>query len=224
VFFKSKKKKIRTNNPLNSAAIQANVPLLLSLLGEQDFYVRFNTVKLLTTLLTNQPQKLQVFFCAPFHPNNGCVFQLNLHWQWQECILKSPLGISLLVELITDQREVIRNEVGLTAKQTHGHVAQSNLQALLLMIELTKSNADVQKIVAFNSAFERLLSIVHDEGYSEGGIIVEDCLKLCHNLLKGNDQTQLLFREAKYVLNYLHPHITLTKMVWQRHFQDCSFL
>ena len=65
------------------------------------------------------------------------------------------------------------------------------------MIELTKSNVDVQKVVAFNSAFERLLGIMQDEGYSEGGIIVEDCLKLCHNLLKGNDQNQLLFREAK---------------------------
>ncbi len=37
-----------------------NVTLLLELLAEQEFYVRFNTIKLFTTLLSNQPQKLQV--------------------------------------------------------------------------------------------------------------------------------------------------------------------
>lgn len=68
------------------------------------------------------------------------------------------------------------------------------------MMELTKSNANIQKIVAFEGAFDRLLDIIQEEGYSEGGIIVEDCIKLCHNLLQGNDSNQTLFRENKCVM------------------------
>ena len=43
------------------------------------------------------------------------------------------------------------------------------LQALLLLIQLTKGNANIQKIVAFENAFERLLDIIKDEGNSDGG-------------------------------------------------------
>lgn len=43
-------------------------------------------------------------------------------------------------------------------------------QGLLLLQQLTKSNAAIQKIVAFESAFERLLDIITEEGSSDGGI------------------------------------------------------
>ncbi len=52
-------------------------------------------------------------------------------------ILASPLGISRLIDLLDDKREIIRNE------------------GLLLLIKLTANNADIQKIVAFENAFER---------------------------------------------------------------------
>lgn len=42
-------------------------------------------------------------------------------------------------------------------------------QALLLLTQLTKGNTNLQKIVAFENAFERLLDIVRDEGNSDGG-------------------------------------------------------
>ena len=42
----------------------------------------------------------------------------------------------------------------------------------------------LQKIIAFENAFERLLHIVSVEGNSDGGIIVEDCLSLLLNLLR----------------------------------------
>ena len=54
-----------------------------------------------------------------------------------------------------------------------------------------------QKIVAFENAFERLLSIVAIEGYSSGGIIVEDCLNLLLNLLRNNISNQNYFRETR---------------------------
>lgn len=44
-------------------------------------------------------------------------------------------------------------------------------QGLLLLQQLTKSNAAIQKIVAFENAFERLLDIITEEGSSDGGTV-----------------------------------------------------
>jgi hypothetical protein len=46
------------------------------------------------------------------------------------------------------------------------------LQALLLLIQLTRNNGSIQKIVAFENAFERLFSIVDEEGNSDGGSLI----------------------------------------------------
>ncbi|KAM4603985.1 general vesicular transport factor p115 [Polymixia lowei] len=134
-----------------------NVTLLLTLLEEFDFHVRWPGVKLLTALLKNQ-----------------CV-------QVQGVILVSPMGVSRLMDLLADSREVIRND------------------GLLLLQQLTKSNAAIQKIVAFENAFERLLDIITEEGSSDGGIVVEDCLLLLVNLLKNNSSNQNFFKEGSYI-------------------------
>ncbi|KAJ3312992.1 Vesicle-mediated ER to Golgi transport protein [Boothiomyces sp. JEL0838] len=134
-----------------------NISLLLDILAEVDFYVRFNCVQLITTLFNNVGNALH------------------------EGILTSPLGISRLIDLLDDRREIIRND------------------GLLLLISLTANNADIQKIVAFENAFERLFSIIFDEGSIEGDIIVQDCLQLMHNLLKHNASNQNLFRETSCI-------------------------
>ena len=134
-----------------------HVGLLLSLLEEYDFHVRWPSVKLLTILLTNEGRNLQ------------------------EAILVSPMGVSKLVDLLSDSREIIRND------------------GLLLLIQLTKGNASIQKIVAFENAFERLLDIVSEEGNSDGGIVVEDCLLLVLNLLKNNTSNQNFFKEGSFI-------------------------
>ncbi|KAL2098261.1 hypothetical protein ACEWY4_007468 [Coilia grayii] len=134
-----------------------NITLLLTLLEEFDFHVRWPGVKLLTALLKNQ--------CA----------------QVQGIILVSPMGVSRLMDLLADSREVIRND------------------GLLLLQQLTKSNAAIQKIVAFENAFERLLDIITEEGTSDGGIVVEDCLLLLLNLLKNNSSNQNFFKEGSYI-------------------------
>uniref|UniRef100_W5N7M5 General vesicular transport factor p115 n=1 Tax=Lepisosteus oculatus TaxID=7918 RepID=W5N7M5_LEPOC len=136
---------------------QENVTLLLSLLEEFDFHVRWPGVKLLTALLKNQ--------CA----------------QVQGVILVSPMGVSRLMDLLADSREVIRND------------------GLLLLQQLTKGNAAIQKIVAFENAFERLLDIITEEGNSDGGIVVEDCLLLLLNLLRNNSSNQNFFKEGSYI-------------------------
>ncbi|XP_075888652.1 general vesicular transport factor p115 isoform X5 [Nelusetta ayraudi] len=134
-----------------------HVTLLLALLEEFDFHVRWPGVKLLTALLKNQG--IQV----------------------QGIILVSPMGVSRLMDLLADSREVIRND------------------GLLLLQQLTKTNAAIQKIVAFENAFERLLDIITEEGSSDGGIVVEDCLLLLLNLLKNNSSNQNFFKEGSYI-------------------------
>ncbi|XP_016063034.1 PREDICTED: general vesicular transport factor p115 isoform X1 [Miniopterus natalensis] len=136
---------------------QENVTLLLSLLEEFDFHVRWPGVKLLTSLLK------------------------HLGPQVQQIILVSPMGVSRLMDLLADSREVIRND------------------GVLLLQALTRSNGAIQKIVAFENAFERLLDIITEEGNGDGGIVVEDCLILLQNLLKNNNSNQNFFKEGSYI-------------------------
>ncbi|NWR77941.1 USO1 factor, partial [Centropus unirufus] len=136
---------------------QENVTLLLTLVEEFDFHVRWPGVKLLTSLLKQQGPQVQ------------------------QIILVSPMGVSRLMDLLADSREVIRND------------------GVLLLQQLTKSNAAIQKIVAFENAFERLLDIITEEGNSDGGIVVEDCLLLLQNLLKNNNSNQNFFKEGSYI-------------------------
>ncbi|WEW54930.1 Vesicle-mediated ER to Golgi transport protein [Emydomyces testavorans] len=97
----------------------------------------------------------------------------------QECIFTAPLGISRLVNTLGDVREPIRNE------------------ALLLLIALTPSSAELQKVVAFENAFDRIFSLIEREGsLTHGAGIVEDCLSLLGNLLKLNVSNQSYFRET----------------------------
>jgi len=87
-------------------------------------------------------------------------------------------------------------------------------QALLLLIQLTKGNANIQKIVAFENAFDRLFDVITEEGCSGGGIVVEDCLLLMLNLLRNNTSNQNFFKEGNkfhfglknMVLNILVPN------------------
>ncbi|XP_024943329.1 general vesicular transport factor p115 isoform X2 [Cephus cinctus] len=134
-----------------------SVGQILAFLEEFDFRVRWSALKLLTHLLANRPRDIQ------------------------EIILVSPMGVSKLMDLLSDSREVIRND------------------ALLLLIQLTKGNANIQKIVAFENAFDRIFEVIRQEGGAEGGIVVEDCLLLMLNLLRGNASNQNFFKEGSFI-------------------------
>ncbi|XP_039305505.1 general vesicular transport factor p115 isoform X1 [Solenopsis invicta] len=134
-----------------------SVGLVLTFLEEFDFRVRWPALKLLTHLLANRSKDIQ------------------------EIILVSPMGVSKLMDLLSDSREVIRNDV------------------LLLLIQLTKGNANIQKIVAFENAFDRIFDVIEQEGNADGGIVVEDCLLLMLNLLRGNVSNQNFFKEGSYI-------------------------
>ena len=59
-----------------------------------------------------------------------------------QAILGAPMGIVRILDLLGDPHEVIRNE------------------AVLLLASLTRSSADLQKIAAFEGAFEHILKIL----------------------------------------------------------------
>jgi hypothetical protein len=68
---------------------------------------------------------------------------------------------------------------------------------LLLLGDLTQSSTELQKLVAFESTFDRVFQLLHLEGgLSQGGIIVQDCLDLLANLIRQNSSNQSLFRES----------------------------
>ncbi|KAL4879353.1 p115 like vesicle tethering protein [Aspergillus karnatakaensis] len=97
----------------------------------------------------------------------------------QECILTAPLGIPRLVSALADAREPVRNE------------------ALLLLIALTPGSEELQKLVAFENAFESVCSLIESEGgLTHGSEVVGDCLSLLANLLKLNIPNQSYFRET----------------------------
>ncbi|RWS29226.1 general vesicular transport factor p115-like isoform X1, partial [Leptotrombidium deliense] len=144
-----------------------NVSLLIDLLEEYDFKVRWPALRLLMGLLRNKLRDLQ------------------------ERILANPMGISRLMDLLSDSREIIRND------------------AIVLFVHLTRGNSNIQKIVAFENAFDRLYEVIAGEGYSDGGVVVEDCLIVFQNLLKNNTSNQNFFKEGSYIQRLL-PFINIT--------------
>ncbi|TQV91345.1 intracellular protein transport protein (UsoA) [Cordyceps javanica] len=108
----------------------------------------------------------------------------------EECVFTAPLGIPRLVATLDDQRDAIRNE------------------GINLLTSLTPTSIDIQKLVAFENAFEKIFTIIESDGsLSEGGRSAEDCLILLANLLRRNASNQTLFRESgctKKLADLLH--------------------
>ncbi|KAL6715171.1 Vesicle-mediated ER to Golgi transport protein [Lecanora helva] len=103
----------------------------------------------------------------------------------QECVYTAPLGVSRLVAILEDKREAVRSE------------------GLLLLTALTPSSPDLQKLVAFENAFDRIFGIIDKEGgLTNGGITVQDCLSLLSNLLRLNVSNQSYFRETGWVKRF----------------------
>lgn len=100
----------------------------------------------------------------------------------QEYVLTAPGGCSAVLQCLeaapTSSTEIIRNE------------------ALLLLPQLVKDSVDIQKIIAFEGVFERLLDIVAQEGRIEGGVVVQDALEGLEALLRHNVSNQNYFRET----------------------------
>lgn len=124
-------------------------------MGESDFYLRFTSIQILISLCKSQP------------------FQL------QSAVLAAPSGVSKILDLLQDPREIVRNE------------------GLLFCAALVRDNADLQKIVAFQGAFEQVMKIIVEEnGTWDGPLIVQDALNLISALLLFNTSNQNYFRDS----------------------------
>ncbi|KAK5051991.1 hypothetical protein LTR84_002795 [Exophiala bonariae] len=96
----------------------------------------------------------------------------------QEAVFAAPLGVSRITGVLDDKREAVRNG------------------ALVLLVALTPTSAELQKVVAFENAFDRNFALIEgDGGLTEGSTIVQDCLSLFANLLRLNTSNQSYFRE-----------------------------
>ncbi|CAO1635037.1 unnamed protein product [Parajaminaea phylloscopi] len=106
----------------------------------------------------------------------------------QSHVLTSPGGCGAILECLAttsptgqslgSSAEIIRNE------------------ALLLLPHLVDANTDIQKLIAFEGAFEKLLDVVAQEGRIEGGVVVQDALEALEALLRYNVSNQNYFRET----------------------------
>ncbi|KAI7995203.1 Golgin candidate 6 [Camellia lanceoleosa] len=124
-----------------------SISLLLSLLSEEDFYIRYYTQQLLTVFLTNSPNRLQ------------------------EAILTIPRGITRLMDMLMD-REVIRNEAlllltYLTREAEYGQVQKLAIfDCLELLNNLICNNASNQVLLRETMDIDPLISILKLRGSS----------------------------------------------------------
>lgn len=97
--------------------------------------------------------------------------------QLETAIHDCPAGMNKLLHRVADRS---REEVG--------------NQALVLIQQLTLTNEEMKKTVAFNEGFDILFDIIVQEGgVSEPGVVVEDCLRVCCNILADSEICQRLF-------------------------------
>ncbi|KAI9077424.1 hypothetical protein K1719_040627 [Acacia pycnantha] len=96
-----------------------------------------------------------------------------------EAMENIKLGMAILNDCLTGSTMVIRNE------------------ALLLLTHLIHEAEEIQKIVVFEGAFEKIFSIIKEEGGSDGGVVVQDCLELLNNLLRNNGSNRIIEQIVK---------------------------
>lgn len=101
-------------------------------------------------------------------------------FQLQLAVLNSHSGVEKVLNLLKDSREIVRNE------------------GLLFCGSLVRGSTDLQKILAFQGAFEQVMKIiVEDEnGPWDGQIIIQDAFNLIFELLNLSTANQTYFRDS----------------------------
>ncbi|KAG1878938.1 p115 like vesicle tethering protein [Suillus subluteus] len=102
----------------------------------------------------------------------------NRRSQVQGYFLKAPAGATSIIAVLEDKREIIRNE------------------SIIMIQMLISQSPDIQKVLAFEGAFEKLFNTVTHEGGLEGGVISQDALRCVDSLLRYNSSNQSYFRET----------------------------
>ncbi|KRZ51966.1 General vesicular transport factor [Trichinella nativa] len=131
-----------------------SITSILCMIDDLEFNVRLQAIRCLTALLIHDPKTIQ------------------------DILLENHAASPRIIDLLHDDREVIRNF------------------AILLLLELSHGNVNIQKIIAFEDGFESLIRIIYCEGNS---VVSEDCLFLMYKMLKGNPSNVQLFREHSLI-------------------------
>lgn len=71
-------------------------------------------------------------------------------------------------------------------------IESSSLEAINMVQALVSQNPDIQKVLAFESGFEKLFDIVTQEGGVDGGPVAQGALTCVDNLLRFNSSNQVL--------------------------------
>ena len=65
---------------------------------------------------------------------------------------------------------------------------------------LISQSPDIQKVLAFEGAFEKLFNIVSQEGGVDGGAVAQGALSCVDSLLRFNSSNQVNFRTSPTLL------------------------
>ena len=76
-------------------------------------------------------------------------------------------------------------------------------EAIFTVQSLITQSPEIQKIMAFEGAFEKLFNIVINEQGLEGGVVVQDALTCVDGLLRFNQSNQV--RNVVHVLHMRPP-------------------
>lgn len=157
----------RLVNSRDSEASLSNTKIVLGSEGTRN-------VELLLNLLENKDMTIGIMasqILTELHRKAGPELEVIIQ-DCQDGMLK------LLRRLPDASREEVRN------------------QCISLVQQLTASNEDMRDIVAFNEGFDILFSIIAGEGgAADAGYVIQDCLRICCNILKESETRQRLFFE-----------------------------
>lgn len=125
--------------------------LILSLIEENDFRLRWTALKVLITFLCYKPDSIQKNFIS------------------QRSAIPRILG------LLDDISDMIK------------------INAIFIVKMISTNNNQIKKIVVFDGVYEKLLTIIENEDYFNGGHIVNSCLDLLIIILNDCHQNQMIF-------------------------------
>ncbi|EKX34128.1 hypothetical protein GUITHDRAFT_147436 [Guillardia theta CCMP2712] len=152
------KESLSTNSKLYPQDV---ISQLLELLEERDWNARFSILRILHVLQEVHPAVVQ------------------------QGTLSSPQGLARLMDVLSDEREIVRNE------------------ALLVLVALTEGSQELTKIMAFEGAFDVLFRVVKEEDF--GSVIAADSIEIVNNLLHANPSNANFFKEMSCVAEHVVP-------------------
>ena len=143
---------------------------LLALISTSpSFYPRFYSLQFISQLVTSRAAVAQSYIMSA-----------------------PPPGVDGILAVLDSSAPPPGSQPGQAASGMGGGASEMlRNEALLLLPVMLAGNADLQKIVAFSGAFEKLFDIIRQEGGVDGGIVVQDALTVVGSLLRFNVSNQV---------------------------------